>query len=77
MGGMVILTKSGGFFGTEWDDQAIRPENFKEMKIGEETKRSEEDKQEETKPKTCLSLRWKKKMQKLWARSHLMMKCRM
>ena len=53
MGGMVILTKSGGFFGTEWDDQAIRPENFKEMKIGEETKRSEEDKQEETKQETA------------------------
>ena len=53
MGGMVILTKSGGFFGTEWDDQAIRPENFKEMKIGEETKRAEEDKQEETKQETA------------------------
>ncbi len=53
MGGMVILTKSGGFFGTEWDDQAIRPENFKEMKIGEETKRPEEDKQEETKQETA------------------------
>lgn len=53
MGGMVILTKSGGFFGTEWDDQAIRSENFKEMKIGEETKRSEEDKQEETKQETA------------------------
>ena len=53
MGGMVILTKSGGFFGTEWDDQAIRPENFKEMKIGEETTRPEADKQEETKQETA------------------------
>lgn len=52
MGGMVILTKSGGFFGTEWDDQAIRPENFKEMKIGEETKRPEEDKQETDPPES-------------------------
>ena len=31
MGGMVILTKSGGFFGTEWDDQPIRPEDFRVM----------------------------------------------
>ena len=30
MGGMILTTKSGGVFGTEWDDQAIRPENFKE-----------------------------------------------
>lgn len=30
MGGMILTTRSGGFFGTEWDDQAIRPENFKE-----------------------------------------------
>ena len=33
MGGMVIATDTGGFFGTEWDDQPIRPENFREIKI--------------------------------------------
>lgn len=32
LGGMILLTESGGFFGTEWDDQPIRPENFKELK---------------------------------------------
>ena len=33
MGGMVIITDNGGFFGTEWDDQMIRPENFRELKV--------------------------------------------
>lgn len=32
LGGMILLTESGGFFGTEWDDQPIRPGNFKELK---------------------------------------------
>ena len=32
MGGMIIVTDTGGFFGTEWDDQPIRPENFRELK---------------------------------------------
>lgn len=32
MGGMIITTDTGGFFGTEWDDQPIRPENFRELK---------------------------------------------
>lgn len=32
LGGMILFTESGGFFGTEWDDQPIRPENFKELK---------------------------------------------
>ena len=36
MGGMILLTESGGFFGTEWDDQTIRPENFKESVIKKE-----------------------------------------
>ena len=35
MGGMILLTESGGFFGTEWDDQPIRPENFREWKRSE------------------------------------------
>ena len=32
MGGMIITSDTGGFFGTEWDDQPIRPENFHEIK---------------------------------------------
>lgn len=34
-GGMIFLTESGGFFGTEWDDQPIRPDNFKELPVSE------------------------------------------
>ena len=29
MGGMIFVTDKGGFFGTEWDDQPIRPGNFR------------------------------------------------
>lgn len=29
---MIITSDTGGFFGTEWDDQPIRPENFHEIK---------------------------------------------
>ena len=29
MGGMIITTDHGGFFGTEWDDMPIRPEKFR------------------------------------------------
>ena len=29
MGGMIITTDQGGFFGTEWDDMPIRPEKFR------------------------------------------------
>ena len=29
MSGMIFTTASGGFYGTQWDDQSIRPENFK------------------------------------------------
>ena len=32
IGGMVLLTDSGNFFATEWDDQPVRPDNFVEMK---------------------------------------------
>ena len=31
MNGMVLILESGGFFGTEWDDQPIRPEDFRVM----------------------------------------------
>ena len=49
LGGMILLTESGGFFGTEWDDQPIRPENFKEMKTvpAAEKKQFEETEGEE------------------------------
>lgn len=29
MGGMIFVTDKGGFFGTEWDDQPIRPGNVR------------------------------------------------
>lgn len=29
MGGMILTTENGAFFGTEWDDLPIRPENFR------------------------------------------------
>ena len=32
IGGMVLLTDSGNFFATEWDDQPVRPDNFVEIK---------------------------------------------
>lgn len=32
MGGMILLTENGAFFGTEWDDKPIRPENFRRVK---------------------------------------------
>lgn len=32
MSGMILTTQAGGFFGTEWDDQPIRPDNFRELK---------------------------------------------
>lgn len=32
MGGIILKTESGAFFGTEWDDVTIRPENFREVR---------------------------------------------
>lgn len=29
---MLLISDAGGFWGTEWDDQPIRPENFREWK---------------------------------------------
>lgn len=49
MGGMILTTETGGFFGTEWDDQPIRPDNFREMRAEKTEKEAEE--QEETKEK--------------------------
>lgn len=34
-GGMIFLTEGGGFYGTEWDDQGIAPEQFREEKISD------------------------------------------
>lgn len=36
MGGMIITTDQGGFFGTEWDDIPIRPENFRIIETTQE-----------------------------------------
>lgn len=33
MGGMIFCTELGAFFGTEWDDRPIRPENFKAYEV--------------------------------------------
>ncbi len=45
MNGMVLILESGGFFGTEWDDQPIRPEDFRVMpEVREEPKSDGESK---------------------------------
>lgn len=58
MGGMIFVTDQGGFFGTEWDDQMIRPGNFRVVEkktIPEtqpdmpETERSSEEENAESK----------------------------
>ena len=38
MGGMIMTTESGGFYGTEWDDQTIRPGNFRESPMETEVR---------------------------------------
>ena len=47
MGGMILITETGGFYGTEWDDQEIRPENFKESAEITETKKALETENKE------------------------------
>ena len=55
IGGMVLITENGAFFGTEWDDQPIRPENFRrtenrkreEALVPDRGKRQEEPEAEE------------------------------
>ena len=37
LGGMLLISDAGGFWGTEWDDQPIRPENFREWKKEKES----------------------------------------
>lgn len=38
LSGVILKTDSGAFFGTEWDDEAIRPETFEVMSADEETR---------------------------------------
>ena len=44
MGGFILMTESGAFFGTEWDDILIRPENFREVKRKSEEKAEKREK---------------------------------
>ena len=37
IGGIIFLTDTGVFWGTEWDDQPIRPANFRELPVHQET----------------------------------------
>ena len=46
LGGMLLISDAGGFWGTEWDDQPIRPENFREWKKTETESRKEAEKTE-------------------------------
>lgn len=48
LGGMLLISEAGGFWGTEWDDQPIRPENFREWKkenVSEISEKAEEKKE--------------------------------
>lgn len=46
LSGVIIQTDSGAFFGTEWDDEAIKPENFRRYQNTEESVK--EEKKEES-----------------------------
>lgn len=48
MNGMIFVTEQGGFFGTEWDDQMIRPGDFRvvEKKTREEEKIHKDDREQ-------------------------------
>ena len=43
--GLILLTENEGFFGTEWDDQSIRPENFRAVDKPVEKQLPDEEKQ--------------------------------
>ena len=43
--GLILLTENEGFFGTEWDDQPIRPENFRAVDKPVEKQLPDEEKQ--------------------------------
>lgn len=44
MAGMIFITEQGGFFGTEWDDQMIRPGDFRATEKKTDQKTQEEEK---------------------------------
>ncbi len=48
MGGLILETDGGAFFGTEWDDIPIRPENFR--KVRQSAERNAEEQKSEKKP---------------------------
>ena len=55
--GLILITENEGFFGTEWDDQPIRPENFRvadkpvEKQLPHERKQKPEENQSENQDK--------------------------
>lgn len=52
MNGMILILDSGGFFGTEWDDQPIRPDDFRAMpETPEDEKTISEDGSKENREK--------------------------
>ncbi len=53
IGGIVIQTQAGGFYGTEWDDQPVRPDNFREVKPIESEKSFAQPQKENDMPKTA------------------------
>ena len=53
IGGIVIQTQAGGFYGTEWDDQPVRPDNFREVKSIESEKSFAQPQKENDMPKTA------------------------
>ena len=59
LGGMLLISDAGGFWGTEWDDQPIRPENFQEWKKENETesqnKSSGENSESAAEPKIMIA----------------------
>ena len=52
LGGMVFVTELGAFFGTEWDDQPIHPEYFREKATEEQGNGQEEETVAEEKGKS-------------------------
>ena len=57
LGGLLLISDAGGFWGTEWDDQPIRPENFREWKKKETAKSGEKRKKEIKKMEPCQKCR--------------------
>lgn len=59
LGGMLLISDAGGFWGTEWDDQPIRPENFREWKKEkepeEQNKSGGENSELEAEPKIMIA----------------------